>query len=382
MDASAVRQHPPQDSLELRAGIAPDDVANDAELVRSAARLTRDLNRAKPMLYWLDLSVTALVGYGALLMACLSGVFWWKAATGVVAVLALYRAVSFIHELTHLKPSSVPGFRTAWNLLVGAPLMAPSFMYDQVHLLHHAHTRYGTAQDPEYLPLARLRPATLGLFLAASALAPLALILRFALLAPLSAMIPRLRRWTVESASALAINPAFRRAPPKGALRRFWGFWETVTSCWAVTLVALTLTGIVSRPAFLTFLAVTSGVTVLNQVRTLAAHLWESEGEQVSIARQYLDSVNVPPPTLLPALWAPVGLRYHALHHLLPGLPYHALGEAHRRLSAALPPESAYHGAHHRGLRDLLRRLVAASTRAASSAPTAALHDRRSTESA
>ena len=74
----------------------------------------------------------------------------------------------------------------------------------------------------------------------------------------------------------------------------------------------------------------------LNQVRTLVAHLWENDGEPMSVTAQYLDSVNVPPPATLPALWAPVGLRYHALHHLLPGVPYHNLGEAHRRISAAL----------------------------------------------
>ena len=62
----------------------------------------------------------------------------------------------------------------------------------------------------------------------------------------------------------------------------------------------------------------------LNQVRTLVAHLWENDGEPMSVTAQYLDSVNVPPPATLPALWAPVGLRYHALHHLLPGVPYHA----------------------------------------------------------
>jgi fatty acid desaturase len=105
-------------------------------------------------------------------------------------------------------------------------------------------------------------------------------------------------------------------------------------------------------------MGVVSGVTVFNQIRTLVAHLWENDGEPLSVTGQYLDSVNVPPPGLLPALWAPVGLRYHALHHLLPGVPYHSLGEAHQRLMAAMPTGSAYHQGNYPGLFGLVVRLV------------------------
>jgi fatty acid desaturase len=81
----------------------------------------------------------------------------------------------------------------------------------------------------------------------------------------------------------------------------------------------------------------------------------------MTVTEQYLDSVNVPPPATLPILWAPVGLRYHALHHLLPGVPYHNLGEAHRRLCRELDSGSIYHESSHRNLSALVGRLAAST---------------------
>ena len=98
-------------------------------------------------------------------------------------------------------------------------------------------------------------------------------------------------------------------------------------------------------------------LTVINQLRTLVAHLWENEGDAMSVTAQYLDSVNVPPPGLFAEIWAPVGLRYHALHHLVPSVPYHGLAEAHRRLHAAFGDQSTYGGAHYRGMLPLLGKI-------------------------
>ena len=83
----------------------------------------------------------------------------------------------------------------------------------------------------------------------------------------------------------------------------------------------------------------------------------------MSVTAQYLDTVNVPPPGLVAALWAPVGLRYHALHHLLPSLPYHSLGEAHRRLAAHDLARETYNRAHYRGLAPLVGRIAASTMR-------------------
>lgn len=354
----------PEASADLRetsASSAKTRLGDDAAMIRAAADLTRDLNAPNARIYWADLIASVLIGYGALFMAIAATPMVATLLFGLVSILALYRAGSFIHEITHIKQAAVPGFWFGWNLLVGIPLLVPSFMYEGVHNLHHARTRYGTVEDPEYLPLALMKPWTVPLFVVVSALAPVALLFRYAILAPLSALIPPLRRLVVARYSGLVINPAFRRRPPEGEAKRKWHWLEAATSVWAIGLLTIVATGVLPLRAFLIFLAIASGSIILNQVRTLVAHLWENEGEVMSVTAQFLDSVNVPPPAMLPALWAPVGLRYHALHHLLPGVPYHGLAEAHRRLTAALAPESAYHKANYDGLPGLVGRLVAST---------------------
>ena len=114
--------------------------SDDKAMLRAAADLTRDLNVARPAIYWADMLGSALLGYGALAAVIAAGSTPFGIAAGLVAVLALYRAGSFIHELTHIKPRAVPGFRLLWNLFVGIPLLIPSFMYEGVHNQHHAKT--------------------------------------------------------------------------------------------------------------------------------------------------------------------------------------------------------------------------------------------------
>lgn len=337
-------------------------IADDMAMMRAARDLTKDIAEANPRIYWPDMLISAGLGYAALAGAILADGTAMTVALGLVAALALYRALLFIHELSHIHRNALPGFRTAWNLLVGIPMLTPSFMYEGVHTIHHARTRYGTAEDPEYLPLALMKPWSLPLFILISLLAPPALLIRSAILTPLGLIIPPLRTLVWQRFSALAINPDFRRRPPEEDLRRRF-FWQEVgASLWSIVLLASPM--FVGWRPLLVALAVFSLTAVLNQLRTLVAHLWENDGEPMTVTAQFLDSVNVPPPGWIAEVWAPVGLRYHALHHLMPSMPYHSLAEAHRRIKGKLGAGSTYDGANHPGMIPLVARIARSTMRA------------------
>lgn len=327
-------------------------------LARQANAIAGDLTRPKPWIYWSDLAATALVLYLSLFLATTLKSPAASLLAGAVAVLALYRAISFIHELTHLRPGAVPGFHLAWNAVIGVPFLTPSLMYEGVHMLHHAKDRYGTQEDPEYRSLARMPARQLAVFLGVALLAPLGVFLRFAVIAPLSLLIPPLRRLSTGRLSAMTINPAFVRRDLERAWTPAWLAQEIACWLWSWGFTALTVARLIPGRVPLTVAAVYAVMAAINQMRTAVAHAWESKGERMSVREQFLDTINVPPPALLPVLWAPVGLRYHALHHLMPRLPYHNLGAAHRRLVATLPADSDYRRVEQAELVPAMARLV------------------------
>jgi fatty acid desaturase len=301
-----------------------------------------DAFRPRPLLYWADLLASAGCGWTLLALgarAAAGSPLQLAASAG--AVLALLRAALFLHELAHRRPGTLPGFELAWNALVGIPIAVPSLMYVGSHPDHHRPSLYGTDADPEYAPIARWSRARIALSVLALAAVPLLLPLRWALAGPASRAVRALRPLVVGRLSTLAINPRYVRPAPRGRDAARWRAQETAAALfWGAALAALAA-GLLPARLALEWYAVVAGVFVLNQVRTLAAHRYESPGDPIDTEAQLLDSISLGGPWLS-ALAAPVGLRFHALHHHLPALPYHSLGRVHRALLAELPADSPY----------------------------------------
>jgi fatty acid desaturase len=320
--------------------------------------------RPVPAVYWLDFLASAAVGWTTLVLAVVTN-GWHRAALLLVAIFALYRAALFIHEITHRAGRDVPLFSLAWNALVGVPLVIPSFLYEGVHTDHHRQSCYGTETDPEYMPFGRRPPVLIVASMLASLLAPVALAVRFGFLAPLSWAIPALRRPVAERCSALAINVRYVRRVPFELAARV----QEAAACAAVwTALGLWWIGLLPVAALVCWFIATAAVSGINALRTLAAHRYDQDSGELSMTEQLLDSCTIATHERLPAwlsdaghaLLAPVGLRYHALHHWIPSLPYHSLGRVHRLLVSTLRSDAPYHATVERGftppLRDLFRR--------------------------
>jgi fatty acid desaturase len=294
-------------------------------------------------IYWSDLVATTAVCWTALAVSAgapLGGPL--HLISTLVAMVALFRAAIFVHEIAHQRRGALPGFELAWNVLVGIPFLAPSLTYVGSHLDHHRQATFGTWNDPEYLPLARSTPLRhLGFLLVPAVEVPMFPV-RWGVLGPASWVIPPLRRWVVTRASTLVLNPRYRRPAPKGRDTLRWMAEEAA----AAVLVWLAVWGVVAGRVpvqwLLQWYVVMVGALIFNQARNLAAHRYENDGQQPTDSLgQLLDTVTLEG-RLLSALAAPVGLRYHALHHYLATVPYHSLGALHRRLLAELPADDPY----------------------------------------
>lgn len=339
--------------------------------LRECRGVIADLSRPNPWIYWIDFLVTFALGNYCLTRVRGGSLFvphqgfqgtFEQAFFFVLSCLLFYRAAMFIHEVVHHRSSGrLKMFRLVWNLLCGIPFLMPSFVY-YTHIDHHRRKHFGTDRDGEYLPLEHQKLWQILFYLSWSFVIPLVAVFRFLILTPLAWVIPGFRGFVHRRCSSMVMDPTYIRPLPKKKTLRLIYAQEAACFLWCL---GIAITGPVfldmSQIPFLVHAYLMAVfIIMLNSIRTIGSHRFYSDGEQMTFVDQLLDSVNYPHRAWITELWGPVGTRFHALHHLFPSLPYHALPEAHRRLMATLPEDSPYRLTEERSLTsaiiDLLRR--------------------------
>ena len=331
----SVAKHAPELSAAAKSGVRPFSRPE-------AKRLVQDLLTPKPFLYWIDFLVTVTIGYGCAAVYLTAPAFSpMQIAAFLLSGPALFRAGIFIHEIVHREEPSMAGFRIAWNLIIGVPLLMHSLLYRN-HLDHHHPRTFGTPADGEYLPLGAAPIQATLLYLAQILALPVLTTFRFLVLVPLSFLHPRLRRWVMERWSSYTINPYYRRLIPPSEPQGAWAIWDLLGFLWMVGMLALLFTGLITWMMVGRLYWLVVWTIGLNYIRNLAAHRYVNRGSRMTYQEQVADSLTIGERSLLTLVLFPVGLRYHTLHHAFPLMPYHSMGEAHRRLMEGLSEDSVY----------------------------------------
>jgi fatty acid desaturase len=302
-----------------------------------------DFFRVHPWRYWWDFGLSLLVAYTAGTVFLLSpDGSWAQLIAYPLAVFWLYRVGSLVHEVAHLAQGEMRVFKVTWNLLVGIVTLTPSPFFTRHHRDHHSQRMYGRQEDPEYI-VNVFQPGSwksLVVYAVWVAIFPVVVFLRF-LLTPLTYLTPAIREATLTRFSALTLNWRYER---RLTAQDRWAIAAVEWPCClrAMAIPAGVLLGLSPWTRLLTLYSVALGVLVLNQMRLLADHHFESHGVKLSLNGHIQDSCNYTGRDVFTWLFFPFSIRYHALHHLFPSLPYHNLAAAHQWLVARLPVDSPY----------------------------------------
>ncbi len=322
--------------------------ANDttgARFPMAEARLiARRFTEPDPKIYWPDFLISAAIGWAAFAGAVLAAPFSFiQVALVLIASAALFRAVLFTHELAHMKKGTFGTFRLVWNAVVGIPFLVPSYSYTGVHLDHHRPGVYGSTRDGEYVSFGAGAPWKSVAYVLLSFVLPFLLLVRFAVLTPLSWIIRPMRNLIWRRMSSLAIDLNYNRHPKNKEDDETWLAQETAAMILVLAILAAIWFNYLPAAVLGVWYAVTTTILFCNSIRTLGAHAYRFSGDvTVNKLDEFLDSINVPSEDPLSKIIAPVGLRFHATHHLFPVTPYHNLPKLHAALVAELSDNRAY----------------------------------------
>ena len=326
--------------------------------IREAREMVKDLMMPNAFIYWVDFLFHITLGWCSFFFCFKSNSFSLNQWIFLfVSIFSFFRAVIFIHEITHLRKGTFRFFRLVWNLLCGFPLMIPSFLYQGVHNDHHNINLYGTDNDGEYFSFVHEGRFKIILFILVSLCVPFFFFVRFVFLTPLSYCHESIRSLVLEKISSFLTDLSYKRTRSSLNSIPTWQAQEVAACFYGWIFLLLIMQRVLPYNVLGLWFTTLGAVFFVNSLRTLAAHCYRYPGNKtLDLSEQLLDSVNTPN-SFLGVLWAPVGLRFHATHHLIPEMPYHSLGKAHKMLLEGFSKKNLYIQANSGGLWSTLARL-------------------------
>jgi fatty acid desaturase len=307
--------------------------------------LPPDIFEVKAKIYWIDFLSCILIGWGAFIdlgiVPLLSLQFW---VLFLISIFAFYRGLGFVHEICHQSNNKKlsKSFIFVWHFLSGIFFFFPATAYS-CHLDHHNPKYFKSDRDPQY-PVVKGKLLAIFLLLFVQPIVnPIVLAIRYLILAPISLVHQPFRHFLESHFSSIAypgyvakFNDEQKKVLLKIEISMFFTWFVLILLFSFQVLPILHL-------SFYYFISVV--IWSLNFFRSLGEHYLDKLSDRMlTVEEQFLDSFNYSQGVFLPLLYV-TGLRYHALHHLFPTIPYHNLAQAHNYLKKYLPKDSFYHQA-------------------------------------
>lgn len=303
---------------------AEDAAAQDGSTTRwNAPPIDRRYFDVRPALFYRDLIMPAsifVIAYAFLLQA--QG--WAVALAFVVAVVSLHRAAILMHDICHQYDNPrLKRFIWTWDLTVGAIAAIPSPRFLRPHRIHHAIGTFRTKDDPQYLLVRTDRTLAVFVLIFIPFIMPvLNIVNAVAASVAGTALDEAVERWASKRGNPTGSVVAERHRPRVIWLSRYY-----------VALYAL-YAYLLPETLWIAYTVLVAGwwlTTIRIPLEHRMEHLLESSDKRDHV----LDSFTIESP--LAAILQPLAMRFHAAHHLYPGVPYHNLEALHRELKASDP---------------------------------------------
>lgn len=312
---------------------------NTLSLRTIATQELSDLTSPSLRRFQIEFALSAITYWAAFFVGVTGQTPTTRLTAIAIAVLACFRCIMFLHPIFHLPRPLRLKMQNTYDWLFGIWGLIPYALYAETHRVHHHPAHTASNRDPEYLAFSKTSRAFIASYIAKSLLIPSLLLIRFTTLTWLGTFSLPLRKWVELKASALSLRPDFEARIPTEAERKKRLRKEWIGSLFFVSLV------VASPGGLAIWFFVATACSLMNALQLLVLHEYRGREEKASSTYDELDDTTTftTQTPWFTEIWAPVGQRFHALHHLVPNLPYYAMPEAHARLIEILPENSAYH---------------------------------------
>lgn len=311
------------------------------DLLKPIRTITLNYKNVKRSRFLGELFLTAIFGWSLFFYGSTFPLFSLKQILIMIpTTFIIYRGAIFIHELAHFR-KKVEGFETWYNILFGYACNFPSYIYE-THLYHHGMRSFGTSEDPEYKNMNYhskwriLDPILNSLFL------PFFGIVRFGILPLITPFLPRIAKEKIYlHASTLVMESKYLRPYKSAKELNMMMKNDLLCSLYKIVPIVLVYLGVLNVSVLIWWSIMIVIASALNMYRAKFNHKYFNEGQTMSDLRHMLDCITIEG-SWVSELWAPLGLRFHTLHHVVQDIPYYNLKAAHKKLMLELPEGHPY----------------------------------------